>query len=277
MNVIEISGHPIYYRTGGQGPPLLLLHGWGGSSRYWDGTLERLGDLRTIYAPDLPGYGESPPLKGVATPARMADVMLEFANALDLEYFDLNGHSFSSGVSVRIAAAHPARVRSLTLTCPSTYRNEMERRFVGYIHHVTALWMAMRRPWMYGKRVLYRTVARPFFYRVPTNDQLLSESFGDFLKMDQPTALESAVNAVSPDYNDMLRQVVAPTLVIGARHDTLMPAYGPPLVARLIPNGRVVWVERSGHLPMVERPEVYHRLLREFLTDENQRDFWIPC
>ena len=63
--------------------------------------------------------------------------------------------------------------------------------------------------------------------------------------MNQPIALESAVMAVSPNYNEMLQQVAQPSLVIGARHDNVMPRYGPPLVAKLLPNSTMAWIEES--------------------------------
>jgi pimeloyl-ACP methyl ester carboxylesterase len=222
-----------------------------------------------VYAPDLPGYGESPPLSGVTDPEHMAALMLEFADALGLERFDLNGHSFSAGVTVYMSFQYPERVRRLVMTCPSTYRSERERRMVGYIHRLTGVWMAMRRPWMIDVRTIYRLVSRPFFYRVPIDNVMLQESFGDFLRMDQETALQSAINAVSPHYNEVLQQVTTPAMVVGARQDRIMPGYGPPLVASILQHGHVQWVERCGHLPMVERPEIYNRLLREFLLHDD--------
>ncbi len=269
MEKITIPGGvEVYYRVAGNGPPLLLLHGWGGSSRYWQGTLDHLGDIRTLYAPDLPGYGETPPYEDMATPEQVTSLIIAFANALKLDMFDINGHSFSAGVAARIAALMPQRVKRLIMTCPSTYRNEFERRMVGVIHHMTAVWMAMRRPWMANMRRIYLAAARPFFYRIPQDDTLLRESFGDFLRMHQPTALESAIHAVSPGYNEILQQVAVPTLVVGGRQDQLMPGYGPPLVAQLVQDGCMKWVERCGHLPMVERPNIYHKLIREFLTND---------
>ncbi len=270
MHQITLDGVPIAYRQAGSGPPLLLLHGWGGSSRYWQQTLADLSDIRTVYAPDLPGYGESPPREGVSHPEHMAALLMRFADALGLDHLELNGHSFSAGVSVYMTAAYPDRVQRLTLTCPSTYRNERERQLVGYIHRLTGVWMAMRRPWMEPLQLLHRMVAQPFFYRLPNDNTMLRESFSDFLRMDQHTALESAIHAVNPTYNETLQQVAAPTLVVGARQDSIMPRYGPPLVASMVQNGHLAWIERCGHLPMVERASVYNRLLREFLTNDNR-------
>ncbi len=274
MHSVELSGGKIAYRKAGNGPPMLLLHGWGSSSRYWQGTLAALGTTRTLYAPDLPGYGESPPQHATVCPESMAQLVMDFAEAVGLEYpFDLNGHSFSAAVSAHIAVGWRERIRHLILTCPCTYHNDMERRLVRGIHHLTALWMAMRRSWMVGKIPLYRFVARSFFYRVPKDVDLLRAIFDDFFCMDQETALQHALNAANPGYNEVLQSIQVPTMIIGCRQDRVMPGYGPPLVAQRIPTGQMVWIERCGHLPMAERPEIYHRLLQEFLTYDNQRYF----
>ena len=125
MHSVELSGGKIAYRKAGNGPPMLLLHGWGSSSRYWQGTLAALGATRTLYAPDLPGYGESPPQHATVCPESMAQLVIDFAEAVGLEYpFDLNGHSFSAAVSAHIAVGWRERVRYLVLTCPCTYHND---------------------------------------------------------------------------------------------------------------------------------------------------------
>lgn len=263
---LPLWGGPVHYRDAGQGPrpPLLLLHGWGGSSRYWLSTMAALGDRRVL-APDLPGFGESPPLRGQATAARLAELVVAFADALGLEQFDLNGHSFCASVAVYVAARNPGRVRRLALTCMSTFRDERERRIVQQVHHVMALWMALRRPWMARRRFFYRAIGSRFFYRTPADDRILQHAVADFLKMDERTAIETATSAGDAAINPALSAVACPTLVLGARQDRIMPPVGTPEVARLVPGSRLAWIERCGHLPMIERPDVYHSLLRAFL------------
>lgn len=267
---VTIWDGPVFYREASSGPrpPLLLLHGWGGSSRYWRTTLATLGDERRMLAPDLPGFGESPPLHGPATAERLAELVITFADTMEIEQFDLNGHSFCAGVAVYVAERYPQRVRRLVLTCMSTFRSEFERRIVDQVHHVMALWMALRRPWMGKRRIIYRTAASRFFYRAPKDDAVLRESFDDFLKMDRRTALETAGSAGEARINQALQAVRCPTLVVGARQDKIMPPPGTPEVARLVPNSRLLWIEQCGHLPMIERPTEYHAALRAFLDDE---------
>jgi pimeloyl-ACP methyl ester carboxylesterase len=203
----------------------------------------------------------------------MARLMIDFANALGLEQVHLNGHSFSAAVAAHMAAAWDKRIHTLIMTCPCTYHNDLERRIVRVIHHITAVWMALRRAWMVGNIPLYRFVSRSFFYRTPKDATVLRAIFDDFFCMDQRTALESAINAANPGYNDVLRQITQPTLIIGCRQDRVMPRYGPPLVAKRVPHSRIVWLERCGHLPMIERPAVYHHILQEFLTNDQHQFF----
>ncbi|WP_129633358.1 alpha/beta fold hydrolase [Candidatus Oscillochloris fontis] len=260
-----VAGSPIAYRRHGRGRPLLLIHGWGGSSRYWRGTLETLADQHDVIAIDLPGYGDSPALPGHTSGRQLAELVLAFADQLGLDQFDLNGHSFSGGVAAYLAARAPQRVRRLVLSNFSTFRNERERQIVDQVHKVMTLWMMLRRPWMAERRFFYRTVSSRFFYRTPNDDALLRESFADFLKMDTQTAVESAASSSDPAINSALREIQCPTLIIGARHDNIMPTPGTFKAAEMIPTCRLVWIERCGHLPMIERPDVYHSLLAEFL------------
>lgn len=260
-----VAGQPVIYDRAGAGAPLLLLHGWGGAASYWRGTLAALADDHDMIAPDLPGFGESPPLVGAANAERLADTVIGLADALGIERFDLNGHSFCAGVAAYVASRHPARVRRLVLTCFSTFRNEAERRLVDSVHHVLALWLALRRPWMADSRPISRAVGSRFFYQPPADAAVLRMCLRDFMRMDKRTALETAATAGSPAITATLRAVRSPTLLIAARQDQIMPPAGAPAVAALIPDSRLEWIERCGHLPMLERPATYHQLLRAFL------------
>ncbi len=263
----------IVYRTAGTGHPLLLLHGWGGSSRYWQNTLLRLADIRTVYALDLPGHGDSPPLQGTITPTRIAEIVAGFADALDLDTYDLNGHSYSATVAAYIAVGWDDRVRRLLMTCPSTFRDEKERHLVTRVHKIAGLWVMLRGSWMGRYPTIYKRIARALFYNMPMDDREVQESINDFLRMDRHTGIQLPLNATMPDYLKILQRVPEPTLVVGARKDSIMPAYGPPTVANLIRNSRLAWIDSCGHLPMVERPQVYHHILREFLMDEESQAY----
>lgn len=263
---VVVQGSSVVYRRAGSGPVVLLLHGWGGSSAYWVRTMATLADQYTFVAPDMPGFGASPPLGETTDVPRLIAWVKAFADTLALDRFTLNGHSFAAGLAAHLATRNPQRVDKLILTCFSTFRNEAERKLVDSVHHVMALWMALRRPWMAERRLFYRAVGGRFFYKLPADDAVLRAAFSDFLKMDKRTALETARSAGNPTITAALQGIRTPTLLIGARHDRIMPPVGTPVAARLIPNARLEWIEQCGHLPMIERPEEYLRVVREFLA-----------
>lgn len=287
MQSVMLSHGTIFYRHAGEGPPLILIHGWGGSSRYWQYTMEHFASVRCVYAPDIPGYGQSPPLGGEASSERLAEIVIEFADTLGIEQVDLVAHSFGGSIAAHLAARWPERVRRLVLTCFSTYRNESERYLVNHMLRQMGMsvamwqpWMALWHPWMglwqswmslwmpplSGKPPsIYRTIAWRFFYDVPDDETLLRESFSDFLRMNQRTSLDSITSAVSPTITSALQSIAVPTLLIAARQDMIMPPSGVSVVAEHIPNCRLVWIDECGHMPMIEHPETYHELVQRFL------------
>jgi pimeloyl-ACP methyl ester carboxylesterase len=263
---LMLPGGPVACRIAGQGPPLVLLHGWGASSRCWGETFRRLGSCFTLIAPDLPGFGASPPLADAATNTGLAGLTLGIADALGLERFALNGHSYCAGVAAIVATRAPARVERLVLTCFSVWRNAYERLIVASVHRLLGLYIALRAPWQARRRFFQRALARRLFYKLPSDADLLRAGYDDFLQMDRRVALSTAASAARPPFHSLLRAVEAPTLLIGARQDTVMPPANTPRVAQLIPNCQLRWIERCGHMPMIERPEIYHPLLRDFLS-----------
>ncbi len=285
MQQLTLSSGPVFYRHTGTGPPLLLIHGWGGSSRNWQSTLEHLTNIRSIYAPDLPGYGESPPLSDAPSAERLAALLIEFADTLGIDKFDLNGHSFGAAIAAYIAAYWPDRVGRLVLTCFSTFRTELERRMVEQAHRQVGMWMALWQPWMVlwepwmtlwqpwmtrmgSMQPIYRAMASRFFYHLPADEAMLREGVADFLRMDRRTALEGALSSGSPVISAALEQVTASTLLIGCHQDAIMLPSGMRVVAHLMQNCQQAWIDQCGHLPMLEQPEEYHRLVREFLTQD---------
>jgi pimeloyl-ACP methyl ester carboxylesterase len=283
---VTVAGTGVTYRKVGKGRPLLLIHGWGGSSRHWLSTMANLADIRTIYAIDLPGFGKSQPLPEIASAERLAGVVIEFANALGLECFDLNGHSFGAGVAAYLAARWPTRIHNLMLTSFSIPRTSIERAIFAQMHQYIGLSLTLWQPWLmawqpwinawqpwlalqWSTPPLPRLIASRFFYRTPTEDELLREGVADLVQMDWRTALESAASLGDPAIIGALSQIHAPTLIVAGRYDLIMPSSGTEVAAQITPNCRLAWIDCCGHVPMVEQPEAYHQALRDFLLHAN--------
>lgn len=249
-------------------PAVLLIHGWGGSGRYWRGTIERLGDRFSFIVPDLPGVGRSMPVR---RPHDMFDhvAAIEALLAhLQIERAHIVGHSMGGGIAMLLADRRPALVDRLALTAISLFRNEAERNIFSVAAEVTGLVMLFRAPWMADLPFLVQQMASRYFYRTPDDAALLRAGFLDYLRMDHGTAVASARSAASQAIPDAARRIQAPTLLIAARQDRVMPTENVDYTATVIPGCQVRWIERSGHLPMVEQAEEYAAVLRAFLEGD---------
>jgi pimeloyl-ACP methyl ester carboxylesterase len=85
MDEIEVQGHRIAYERKGEGPPLLLLHGWPTNSREWLRQIDALSDEFTVVAWDAPGAGRSSDPPETFRLADWADCLAAFVEALGLE------------------------------------------------------------------------------------------------------------------------------------------------------------------------------------------------
>jgi esterase len=110
---VDIGGLRLHYLDwGGEGPPLVMLHGLTGHARTWDHTAAALSDRYRVLALDQRGHGDSgwaPPYGGGV----MADDLLAFLDALQLGEVTLMGLSMGGLVAFIFAASHPERVRDL--------------------------------------------------------------------------------------------------------------------------------------------------------------------
>lgn len=113
------SGARIRVREVGDGPPVLLLHGWPQTSRMWHRVHPRLAERHTVVLADLPGYGGStlPPGAGVVASGKraMAADLVGAMRALGHDRFAVVGHDRGARCGYRMALDHPDRVSALAV------------------------------------------------------------------------------------------------------------------------------------------------------------------
>jgi len=100
------------YRSGGEGEPVLLLHGWPQHSQMWHSIAPRLADSHRVIAPDLRGAGGTT-IAGPIDKATIAGDVVRLLDNLGIETVDLVGYDLGAGVAYDLAARHPDRVKRL--------------------------------------------------------------------------------------------------------------------------------------------------------------------
>jgi len=117
----------LYLHDTGEGrETLVLVHGFAGSHRIWDGVLPFLSAELRVLAPDLPGHGRSLDLVGAGKAKACAAAVINALDERGVNHFHLAGHSFGGAVAVLMALQVPERVKTLTLLAPGGFGPEID-------------------------------------------------------------------------------------------------------------------------------------------------------
>jgi len=112
---LDWGGTRLCYAVGGDGPPLLLVHGLGGTIENWRALAPPLAVDHRVLVPDLPGHGGSSPLSEARDVDALAEAVLGIADAEEMGSAVWIGHSLGGVVALRAAALRPDAVRGLVL------------------------------------------------------------------------------------------------------------------------------------------------------------------
>ena len=257
MSQVTVDGVHVHYHMLGEGPDVLLIHGWVSSHRMWAHTQNRLAAAGyRATAIDLPGFGESAkPRTGWYTLDRFTLNLQGVCDKLKLSRPALVGHSLGGTLALSLAlaqaaaalvAAAPVVNGELGLSMRVLLTSPATRRMIK--------WM-QRQPFFVGlgdKRML----AVPGLMR----DPIRRRNQEDLGKATVHAALGS-LQALTGSLEDRLSEIRAPALiVIGGRDSTVPPAQG-RLAARRIPGARMVEWHTAGHGLVDDRADEFDALL----------------
>lgn len=254
--VVDIAGLPTAYRREGDGAPLVYLHG-GGLTRLWLPFLEALAAHHDVIAPEHPGFGATPLPDGFDG---FDDLVLHYdglLDALELDRIHLVGHSLGGWIAADLAVYYPRRFASLTLITPTGLRL-LDAPLIDTFRMTPP----QRRAALFNGRDAHHA-------QLFADEGVTAELIQDFTE--QATLARLTWN---PRYDRKLdarlRRVRAPTLVIGAQDDRVVPTAMAARFAELIPGARLLTApgapgEPSGHVPHVEDPDRMAAAVREHI------------
>jgi len=258
-------GRVVRYVDYGDGPPLLLLHGMGGSWQSWLANIPSLGESHRVIAVDLPGFGGSDPLPPGAVFTGYADVLESLLDDLGISSVAVFGHSLGGLVALALAARSPDRISSAVLV--SGGGAELSRlRLVA----IQAVFWVM-------KQLLTLPGVSTWLGHSRVTRVLMWPAVHDWRTVPVELAWEMFPRSISSGFLDAVRlgaaglrtldlsAVTAPVLLAWGREDRILPlSIGRQLEASL-PDGRLVVFGDVGHCAMFEDPDRFNRLAKRFL------------
>jgi len=257
----------LYVETRGQGPDLVLLHGWGLNLRVWDGLARLLEKSFRIITVDLPGHGRSEWNPKASTPAEQAWQVHATLESLSDRY-SLLGWSFGGQIALDLAAAMPGSVERLVLVAATP-------RFVvspDWPYGMSAT--ALERMESQLKTNYKRTVSEFLELQVRGSagaEQVLAELHASLFEHGEahPKALVSGLTTLeSSDLRPMLPLVRASTLVVAGQYDRVTLPAASRALAEALPDARYIEIRRAAHAPFLSHTSEFAALLTEFLRGD---------
>jgi pimeloyl-ACP methyl ester carboxylesterase len=259
---VQVGPHRLHYlEAGSEGPPLLLVHGLGSSARQdWGRLVAPLGRRFHVFAPDLPGFGESqrPPGADYSIPMQV-EAVRGFMDAVGLGRARVAGLSMGGWIVCRLAGSYPERVERLVVVDAAGMRPDgptipaeaLLPQDVGGVRRLlsTVRLKAPVPPDFVARDILQRRLREEWVVR----RAVLSMAAGrDWL-------------------NGTLGRADMPVLVIWGKQDALIPvAYAAPLAAEF-PRAELRVLDGCGHVPIADCPEAFDRELVAFLAAGESR------
>ncbi|MBZ9571996.1 alpha/beta hydrolase [Patescibacteria group bacterium] len=251
--VILINNLKVNFKIEGEGEPLLILHGWGGSSDSWIEVRKILANQGfLVICLDLPGFGKSisPPIPW--TVRDYSDFLLNFIKNLKLEKIILMGHSFGGRITIKFARLYPEKLKNLILCASAGIKHSFNTRQKIFFN------LARLGNFLFSKGFLkrFKDSARNIFY--------LFLRQRDYQKV-KGVMKETFKKVVAEDLLPELSQIKTKTLIIWGERDKSVPLEDAYLMKERIPHSILEIIPKAPHTPNLEVPEKLAEIITHFL------------
>jgi pimeloyl-ACP methyl ester carboxylesterase len=261
MSIMVVDNQMVHYEVFGHGRPVLFLHGWLGSWRYWFPTMERVAENFRTYSFDFWGFGESRRQTTEENIKNYSDQVIRFIDELGIDNVLLVGHSMGGMVALKTAIDHPRRIGRVAAVGAPIVGDSLS-------------WLLK----LTDRPVLAKTFARlPRLRRFmfnhflgETNDPAVKEILDDSVKSSS-TTLQRAVSSMwRTDLRPQLHRLTVPSLIVHGGRDEIVHPNQADLFDH-IPAAEVVVMPESRHFPFLDEADLFNDILIRFLKQDQPR------
>jgi pimeloyl-ACP methyl ester carboxylesterase len=249
MEFVLKEEHGFSYIDEGEGEVLLLLHGLMGALSNWDGVINEFKSKYRVIIPILPVYDMPLISTGVKSLSKFVHKFIKFKK---LSNITLLGNSLGGHVALVYLTTHPENIKALVLTGSSgLYENAFGGSF----------------PRRESIDFVREKVQFTFYDPAIATDDLVQEVFqtiNDRHKVIRLLAM--AKSAIRHNMKKDLHKITIPVSLIWGRNDKITPPEVAVEFNELLPDSELHWIDKCGHAPMMEHPEEFNVLLKQFLA-----------
>ena len=248
-----IDGVKTAYIEDGQGPDVVLLHGWGQNKKMMIHILNHLKDRFHVVSLDFPGFGQSDDPDNAWGVSDYEEHFRKFLEALNLKHVILIGHSFGCRVAIRYAADYPDNVKKMILTGAAGIRTKHDLK-----------WKLRTGTYKLGKWLLKVTGQSETLAEIQKNAG--SEDYRNARGIMRPTF----VKVVNDDVSGILHKVVCPVLLVWGNLDTAAPLWMGQQMEKEMKDAGLAIFEGDDHWAYWHQPDRFNSVLDAFLKGDDR-------
>jgi len=271
IKIVLVNDQRIAYLDVGTGPPVILIHGFGGSMWQWEHQQHALSQHFRVLTLDLPGAGLSDKPEIDYRPDQMLDFLLGFMDAVKIPHATLVGNSMGAGLAIGMALTHPTRVAKLVLIdgLPQHVMEKLTSPSVRRALETPApAWLISLGNWLFGglmtESVLKEIVHDPALLTPAVLDR--SNRNRQRPGMIKPImAARENLPLWESGFAAQLGAITHPTLVIWGEEDRVFPIAVGEELHQAIKGSQFTRVPNAGHIPQWEQPDLVNRSLIAYI------------
>jgi pimeloyl-ACP methyl ester carboxylesterase len=250
MSAVVIDGGLVHYEAFGRGKPVLFLHGWLGSWRYWMPTMEAISDKYRTYALDLWGFGDSDKSKPRYEVSDYVALINNFTENMGIRDAPIIGHALGATVALDYAVRYPDRLKKVMAVSLPMNADSINRKLIDLANN------SVMAKVLWKRQITHKEVQQE---AEKTAEGALNKSIQSVIQLDMWDRMEILAQSAEA-------MVLA---VYGERDDMIDPAAMRQLNGSWR-NIRPIGLADSKHFPMLDEASKFNRLLQDFLdvTDD---------
>jgi pimeloyl-ACP methyl ester carboxylesterase len=271
IQTVLVHDQRIAYLDVGAGPPVILIHGFGGSMWQWEQQQHTLSQHFRVLTLDLPGAGLSDKPEIDYRPDQMLDFFVGFMDAVNIPQATLVGNSMGAGLAIGMALAHPTRVAKLVLIdgLPQHVMEKLTSPSVRRAIETSApSWLVS-----FGNMLFGGLMTESVLREIVHDQALLTPAVIERSNRNrQRPGLIKPLMTVRENlplwesgFAARVGEITHPTLVIWGEEDRVFPIAVGDELHQTIKGSRFIRIPKAGHIPQWERPDLVNQALITFI------------
>lgn len=271
IKTVLVHDQRIAYLDVGTGPPVILIHGFGGSMWQWEHQQHALSQHFRVLTLDLPGAGLSDKPEIDYRPDQMLDFFLGFMDAVEIPQATLVGNSMGAGLAIGMALTYPTHVVKLVLIdgLPQHVMEKLTSPSVRRVLETSApSWLVSFGNWLFGglmiESVLQEIVHDPALLTPAVIERSNRNRQRPGLIKPIMTVREN-LPLWESGFATRIDEITHPTLVIWGEEDRVFPIAVGEELQQTIKGSRFIRIPKAGHIPQWEQPDLVNQELIAFI------------